>query len=534
MKRIIGLILIFLCIVGAGVRICSARQGEPRDAPDTLVICPPKFQSALQTWTDYRTEQGHQIEVIAPAATALEIKRQILEVAQTGSLKWIFIVGDVNDRRSDPEVLVTTDYVAAKVNVKFGSEPEIATDSTYSDLDNDGIPDLSIGRLPVDSIDELEQYTRRMIRYESENENAVWKRRINFIAGVGGFGQVIDGLIEQTTKQIITDLVPGGYETTMTYGSWSSPYCPDPRQFSKTTIDRFNEGCLFWVYLGHGSRHRLDQMRTPDRRYLILDNASVPQLDCRHGSPIALFLACYTGAMDDPDDCLAETMLRQSNGPIATICGTRVTMPYAMSLLSLELVHEYFEGDARTLGELLMVAKQRLVRGSNNNPEYRNMIEGAGATFSPTPTLLKAERLEHVKLIHLMGDPLLRLKRPSRVTVDVADKSISGSRLIIKGDVPSGGELTLELAYQRDRLRQRAPRRNQYDSSDESLLGFQKTYDEARELVCCSTTLSVTKGPFATELIIPDDAVGRCVVRAVLVSDQGLGIGSDRVVIKRR
>lgn len=534
MVRINGLILIglILFVVSGSVGICQ--PPEISNPPDTLVLCPTQFQLALQKWIDYRTDQGHSISVVAPASTPAKIKQQIQNAAQAGNLKWIFIVGDVGDRHAAPGAFVKTNFVAAEVNVKFGSDPEIATDSIYSDLDNDGIPDLSIGRLPIDSGEELEQYTERMINYEADKDDATWKRRVNFIAGVGGFGPVIDGLIEQTTKQIITDLVPGGYQTTMTYGSWSSPYCPDPRQFSKTTIERFNEGCLFWVYIGHGSRHRLDRLRTPNRSYLILDKKTVGQLNCRHGNPIAIFLACYTGAMDHPEDCLAETMLRQKNGPIAAICGTRVTMPYAMSLLSLELVHEYFEGDAGTLGELMMLAKQRLVTGSDHSSNYRDMIEGAGAVFSPAPNLLKQERLEHVKLIHLLGDPLVRLKRPSKVIVDVPEQSIAGSRLKISGDVPVGGSLTLELAYERDRLRRRAPRRHQFDSSDESFLGFQETYENARQLVCCSTTLVVSEGPFNTELEIPKNATGRCVVRAVLVSEEGIGIGSDQVVIKRR
>ena len=45
----------------------------------------------------------------------------------------------------------------------------------------------------------------------------------------------------------------------MTYASLASPYCPDPRKFHDTTIGRFNEGCLFWVYIGHGHPTGLDR-----------------------------------------------------------------------------------------------------------------------------------------------------------------------------------------------------------------------------------------------------------------------------------
>ena len=533
MLRIIVLLLVCLSFVAVDThRVNGAIEGLCAP-PDTLVLCPRKFQAAINRWVVYRTQQGHAVQVVSPALTPMAIKLQIQSAAKGGALKNILIVGDAGDGHAAPDSLVPTDYIQAKVNVRFGSDPEIATDNTYADLDRDGLPDLTIGRLPADSAEEIELLTDRIIRYEAESLRPSWQRRINFVAGVGGFGPVIDGLIEQTTKQIITDLVPGGYETKMTYGSWCSPYCPDPRRFSEESIERFNEGCLFWVYIGHGNRHRLDRVRMPDQSYSILDNRSVLRMNCREGNPIAIFLACYTGATDHRYDCLAETMLRQENGPIAAICGTRVTMPYAMSLLSLEMVHEFFEGDAETIGELTMLSKRRMVEGSDNNPKYRQMIEGMGNTFCPTAKLLKLECLEHVQLIHLIGDPLLRLKRPHEVVVDAEATASAGSAMTVSGNVPANGSLVLELAYERDRLRQRPPRRKNYDSSERSLVGYQDTYEKAQDLVCCSKIISVRKGKFETQIIVPTDAIGRCVVRAMLKSSEAFALGSTRVEVTK-
>jgi hypothetical protein len=535
-SAMLRIVVLFVFLAFANVD-ANRVNGDSPDAkvanPDTLVLCPPKFQAAMKTWTDYRTRQGHCVTMLTPAPTPRAIKQQIREAAVSGDLKNVLIVGDSGDERSAPGDLVTTDYIAAKVNVRFGSEPEIATDNTYADLDNDGIPDLTIGRMPIDTVEEIECFTNRIIEYESHACSCDWRRRINFIAGVGGFGQVIDGLIEQTTKQMITDLVPNGYETTMTYGSWCSPYCPDPRRFSESAITRFNEGCMFWVYLGHGDRHQLDNVRMPDQNHSILDNTTVSQLKCQCGNPIAIFLACYTGATDGPQDCLAETMMRQEDGPIAAICGTRVTMPYAMSLLSLEMVHEFFEGEAKTIGELTLLAKQRLVNGSDNNREYRAMIEGMGKTFSPTPNMLKLERLEHVQLIHLIGDPLLRLKRPGKIEIESPASVTSGSQFKLAGKVPAGGRLTLELAYERDRLRHRPVRRKEYDSSEASFQDYQQTYEQSQDLVCSSKVITVSEGEFSTEFAVPAEASGRCVVRAMLESENLFAIGSSPIEVKK-
>ncbi len=50
-------------------------------------------------------------------------------------------------------------------------------------------------------------------------------------------------------------------------------------------------------------------------------------------APIAIMLACYTAAFDQPQDCLAEQMLKAEGGPVAVYGGSRVTMPYAMSVM---------------------------------------------------------------------------------------------------------------------------------------------------------------------------------------------------------
>ena len=529
MLRVIGSFFVIAAILGLSP--CSVACEVSREKPDTLVVCPQLFQQAMAKWCDYREQQGHVIEMVEPPASVEALKQTIRQFSKSGSLKHVLIVGDVGDPRSLNNVVVPTDFVEAKVSVLFGSDPEIATDNPYADLNSDGLPDLSIGRIPLDSVAEVENYIERIIKYESPSWKQQWQRRINFVAGVGGFGSVIDGLIEQTTKTIITDLVPSEYETSMTYGSWCSPFCPDPRRFSEVAVSRFNEGCLFWIYIGHGNRTALDRVRMPDRSHLILDNQAVSQLNCIEGSPIALFLACYTGAMDHSIDCLAETMLGQDGGPIAAICGSRVTMPYAMSLLSLEMVHEYFHGEAETLGELAQLSKRRMVLGSDNNPKYRKMIEGMGQAFSPFPQLLDLERLEHAQLIQLIGDPLLRLKRPAQLELQVNPVAVVGDQLKVTGVSPEAGNLIIELAYPRDRFRERPRRRVEFDPSDESLEEYQSTYEKIHDLVWVSQTIVVDAGAFEMMLPIPLEMRGRCLVRGMLQTADRLAIGSVPVEV---
>lgn len=511
---------------------------------DTLVICPLEFQPALTAWIAYRKQQGHSIEVLAPALTANATQAQIRNVAKNGSLKFLFLIGDMAS--TEKKKSVPTHYVPATVNVLFGSEPEIASDSPYADLDDDGLPDLALGRLPADSAEEVSEFLRRVINYENDlSENQHWRRNINFVAGVGGFGGVIDNVLESTTKQIITDLVPQHFQTSMTFASWRSPYCPDPRQFSQTTIGRFNEGCLFWIYIGHGHPTGLDQVHLPDEQsHSILDDDCVGDICCTAGNPIAMFLSCYSGAADHREDCLAETMLRQPCGPIAAICGTRVTMPYAMSLMSLEMIDEYFAGDTETMGQLIQLSKRRMVNANdqlaaaeqnevNQIDHYRDMVRGVGKLLSPHRELLRAECQEHVTLIHLFGDPLLRLKRAASLELTIENEVVAGTELIVSGVAPHAGELCLELVYRRDRFLQRPPRRREFVSSDEAFLVYQQTYDQSQNLTCTGIHQTVPAGPFKIALTVPSEATGECVVRGMISSANEFALGSVPIRIKK-
>ena len=93
------------------------------------------------------------------------------------------------------------------------------------------------------------------------------------------------------------------------------------------------------------------------------------------------------------------------------------------------------------------------------------MLDLLAKAMSPDPQLLHDERQEHLLLFNLLGDPLLRLKYPHGVQLDVVDKAVAGTHLEIRGNSPVGGRCRVELVCRRDRLRDEPPARQRYDHS---------------------------------------------------------------------
>lgn len=526
--------------------------------PDTALVCPQSLRPTMQQWIDYRHEQGRRIAVIDGELTPEEIRGKIRRFAHSGDLRAVVLVGDVDGSRDAAAKgrSVPTHYAQAKVNVRWGSEPEIATDNWYADLDDDHVPELAVGRLSADSPEELAVVIRKILAYEragagegpgrrwdslrspiptrSGNDPQVapaddlWRRKINLVAGLGGFGALADAALEAAAKSILTEGIPPAYATTMTHAAWRSPYCPPPSRFGETSLARLNEGCLFWVYLGHGHPWALDRARFPQGEQEIFTIDQTRQLQAQACPPIALFLACYTGAFDARRDCLAEAMLRAEGGPVVVISGSRVTMPYGMSVLGIGLLDECFGKRRETIGDVLLHAKRGMVLDPRTD-ERKKKLDALAALLTPVGVELADERIEHLHLFNLLGDPLLRLAQPAEVSLKINPTATAGQSLSVSGTSDVNGEALIELVVRRDRLTFRPPARSSYQASPESDHEYQRTYERANDGRFVTERAQVRDGRFQAVLKVPDDAHGPCHVRIFVQGDSQFAAGAANV-----
>ena len=261
-----------------------------------VLVCPEQFRPAMASWVAYRQSQGHTVAIVSNLGTTDQIQAAIRRASPSEALKAVVLVGDVEAGMQQDAAIrrrcVPVHWARAVVNVRVGSEPHISTDQWCADLDADGVPEVAVGRLTADSAEDVAAMVEKIIAYECSADFGPWRRRLNFVAGVGGFGALADTIIENSARMFLTHNIAPAYQVAMTYASWRSPFCPDPRLFRQTTLQSLNSGCQFWIYMGHGYPMHLDQVRVPGAEFPILSTAdgATPLLLGKADRPVPLLL----------------------------------------------------------------------------------------------------------------------------------------------------------------------------------------------------------------------------------------------------
>jgi len=531
-------------LLGCGALVATAADplvatpATPALPIDTIVVRPAAWADALSQWKSYRQQQGHRIAELDTHPDSGAIRQAIIELSasQSTPLRYVLLAGDVGPHH---DICIPTFYHDSTAMCQFGGEPRIASDNAFGDLDGDGIPELAVGRIPADTPDQLRDNLARVIAFEQQHDFSSWRRDVHVVAGVGGFGALADSVIEMTTRRFLAERIPGWSEISMTQASVDSHYCPDPWRFSEACIDRLNQGGMFWVYIGHGHVKTLDYVRAGEEWLPILTQAHVPAVNAGQRPPIAVFLACYTGAFDALEDSLAEELVLSKTGPIAALAASRVSGPYGLAMLSDGLLASCFDQQTKNLGQIVLDAKQRLLRPQRpeDNPARQAQLQMIGAiasALSPAGYDLEAERREHVWEMNLLGDPLLNLNHPGNLKLNVAQRTAPGESLFIGGHSDIPGELTIELVYRRDQNRKDLDQLYVAIDSQQGRQGFQDRYHSANQRVIVARNLHLKgTGDFQLELPIPIDLPrGKYAIRAYQEGAATWRVGYQEITIR--
>jgi hypothetical protein len=276
------------------------------------------------------------------------------------------------------------------------------------------------------------------------------RNRVVYAAGEGRFG-VMDGVLEELFKAMVDRMVPDAFDLSMTYAKSSSPYCPPPSKLTDTVLERMSEGAVLFNYLGHGFAQGFDSLHWAGKRFPILRTGDLKRLPSEPAAgtqrPIAFLSCCSAGWYDLPGgkQSLAEAMLFHPSGPVAVIAGSRITHPYANTILQKDITFALLNERVPTVGLLDLHATQSLVKIDNVDREL-DAIAAPIAFAGKWKTGLTGLRQMHVKLYNLLGDPAMRIALPAASITDlkISDRAITGRVAGMKS-----GKITITAETQR-------------------------------------------------------------------------------------
>ena len=264
----------------------------------------------------------------------------------------------------------------------------------------DVLPDLAIGRLPVQTAAAADGVVDKLISYDREPETGPWRARNLLIADDPQNPQHLDedgSFFLRDAEDMAYWLLPQDLDLVKLYlAQYPLEGEVKPRARDEF-VRRFNEGALLITYLGHGGPETLahEQMFVLSRDFAAIDNG--------HRWPFMYTVTCQVGAFDDPTrQSMPEALLNAPDrGVIGFIAATRLGYHHS----NLALVRKFYElmfqsGDRHVpVGLALTVAKQ-LVDVQESGTKGR----------------------VNVQRYSLLGDPAMRLARPLlSVELDLPD-----------------------------------------------------------------------------------------------------------------
>lgn len=282
--------------------------------------------------------------------------------------KYVLLVGDTSfDYYGYQTPVVAYSLPTFLVQTVFGGET--GSDVLIAQINDDQWPDLAIGRVPAQTVEQVGIFVEKTLAFESGISEADWRQSILAVADgqEASFKMDAEHFIDQFTDNYQTQLIApeAGAEGT-----------------NQQITAEVENGQLLTAYFGHGSINMWGQ----DSLFTTEDTAN---LSNRDRLPIILNFTCLTGLFTHPtEESLAESLLfNPDGGAVAVLAPTSPTLPNDQTFLSDAFIEAMLQNPTPRLGDITLHA-------------WRSVPTEAASSLDVMQTFL------------LFGDPALQFPTP--------------------------------------------------------------------------------------------------------------------------
>ena len=225
---------------------------------------------------------------------------------------------------------------------------EVPADGWYADLDGDRRPDVAVGRIPVNDLEEANTVVAKIEGYDQTGGNDEWQRRTVFIADNPDDA----GTYPLLSDAIIQGFLPPRFSAQRIYLGQT---VPDATGAHDAILEAWNQGALMVQFAGHGATNRWTHEQ-------IFTSNDIPGLQNGSRLPVVMTFNCLDGYFAFPASgnfAIAELLLRQPNGgAIAAISPSGLGYTQQQHRFREILMRTIFVNGVHELGEALLQAKR--------------------------------------------------------------------------------------------------------------------------------------------------------------------------------
>ena len=363
-------------------KLVKVHRAQKDDAPvDYLVIAHPAFiNSDLERLVSARQAEGYRTRVesvvniygshaggiVDPRAIATYIKN----VARNNGARYVLLVGDDSYDPFGRLGVISDSYLPTLYERSDRTINWTPADGLLADIDNDGVQDLAIGRLPVTSAAELSNVVNKTLLYADAAP-----------VGTAFFSA------DDTDDASLYSFKRDSERLRRILGSnWSTPHAYlDDHELSKARarlVNVINRGVSLVNYVGHSD------LNTWGFDGVFRGN-DLPKLTNRGLPTIFLQWGCWNTYFVEPRKQVlgVEAMTRSERGAAAVVGASSLVRAVSERELG-RLLFKHIEAGELTLGEAILRSKQALAR------RYPDKMKDIRVNFT------------------LLGDPALRIPVP--------------------------------------------------------------------------------------------------------------------------
>ena len=269
------------------------------------------------------------------------------------------------------------------IDVLYIGTTAIVSDDRFAVVGDISIPQMAVSRINVDNASDLQRVVSRSLEYRNGTARGEWQTVV--LGAADDERSPLHGSDEvyhtRSVEKLLTDHLPGilrPEKMYMIFYDWNSAW--KKPQARLDYIEKWSEGALVSLYLGHGS---FDQLA--DEGLLYLEDLGL--LACGPRLPVALFGSCDVGRFQDPfSQCIGQQVTTSpTGGGILGVAATdKTTGPLNESLIA-AILDRLFSVRHLSAGTCVLLGK--LDAGfSTNNAQYAVFGDGSVPLAYPWET----------------------------------------------------------------------------------------------------------------------------------------------------